>query len=136
MIERKKKICIECGRESYIFSKGRCRDCAGKSYAKPKQTPIKKSFPKPTGELALFQAIWLSRPHVCEVTGIPIKDFSVHCFMHVLSKKAYPKFRLNHRNILLVAPNVHHEYDNGDRSKPVFDKVRELHDALISDYYK
>jgi ribosomal protein L37E len=130
LIERKKKICIKCGRESYIFSKGRCETCAKQSYGSISRTK------KPTGELALFQALWLSRPHMCEVTGVVIKEFNVQCFMHVLSKKAYPKFRLNHRNILLVAPEVHHEYDNGDRSKPMFCKVRELHDSLITEYYK
>lgn len=36
MIKRKKKVCTECGNEDYIFSKGRCKPCAQKSYSKPK----------------------------------------------------------------------------------------------------
>lgn len=32
MIERKKKICVECGKERFIFSKGRCEYCAKKEY--------------------------------------------------------------------------------------------------------
>jgi len=44
----KKKICIECGRLDYYFSKKRCKPCAQKSYAKPKAkkkyiSPISKS---------------------------------------------------------------------------------------------
>lgn len=136
MIKRKKKPCVGCGRESYIFSKDRCRDCARMSYSKPKQSPIKKKIPKATGELALFQAIWNTRPHICQVSGNPIKEFDVRCFMHVLSKKAYPAYRLFDKNILLVTPDIHHEYDCGDRSKPIFDKVRKLHDQLIESYYK
>jgi hypothetical protein len=40
MIKPKKKICSECQKESYIFSKGRCKPCAAKSYGKPK--PVSK----------------------------------------------------------------------------------------------
>lgn len=83
----------------------------------------------------MFVAIWNSRPHVCEVSGERIKDFNVSCFMHILSKKAYPKFRLYDKNILLVTPEVHHRYDCGARSAPEFEKVRELHDNLINQYY-
>lgn len=42
---RKKKICKECGKERYIFSKGRCEYCASKSYTprkKKKTTPKRK----------------------------------------------------------------------------------------------
>lgn len=30
MIERKKKICVECDKETYLFSGGRCKPCAQK----------------------------------------------------------------------------------------------------------
>lgn len=136
MIKRKKKPCVECDRDSYIFSKGRCEYCARMSYAKPKQSPIKKKIPKATGELALFQAIWNTRPHICQVSGEPIKEFDIRCFMHVISKKAYPAYRLFDKNILLVTPEVHHEYDFGDKSKGIFKNVNLLHDELIQSYYK
>jgi len=129
------KICVECGRPCKWFSKKRCVYCARKSYGKPKQSKIKTKTYKPTGELVLFQAIWQSRPHICQVSGEPIKEFNVYCFMHVLSKKAYPKYRLFDKNILLVTPDIHREYDCGDRSKPVFSNVMQLHDDLISSYY-
>ncbi len=37
-IKLKNKECVECGRDNQPhFSKGRCKDCAQKSYNKPKQ---------------------------------------------------------------------------------------------------
>ena len=42
MITPKKKICSECQKESYIFSKGRCKPCAAKSYGKPKAISDKR----------------------------------------------------------------------------------------------
>ena len=48
MIERKKKICKECGTPQYIFSKGLCRRCWGKSQKQPlslRQTPYKPLSP-------------------------------------------------------------------------------------------
>lgn len=44
MIRRKKKICVKCGKEKYIFSKGRCKLCSQKSYSKPK---AKKKYISP-----------------------------------------------------------------------------------------
>ena len=92
-------------------------------------------MPKPTGEKVLFDVIWATRPHVCEVSGQIIREANVSCFMHILSKGAYPKFRLFDKNILLVTPEIHNEYDNGDRSDPKFYQVMKLHDELIKKYY-
>jgi len=133
-----KKCSVEgctCNRR---WSRGLCRYHFLKlNPPKPiKKVPLKKTKNKSTGELVLFNAIWATRPHVCQVTGDPIKEFSIWCFMHVLSKKSYGKFRLFDKNILLVLPGIHHEYDNGDRSLPLFKQVNILHDELITLYYE
>lgn len=135
MIPRKKKLCkCGCGKEGYVWARGYLK---GHEPIKEKPFRVMEQMKrKPTGELVLFEAIWKSRPHVCQVTDQPIKHFSVSCFMHVLSKGAYPKFRLFDRNILLVMPDVHDKYDCGDRSDPMFEKVRKLHDELVQLYYK
>lgn len=36
-------------------------------------------------------------------------------FAHILGKQAYPGYRLNPDNIILVDPDVHHYYDNSDK---------------------
>lgn len=99
------------------------------------RSPLKKKIRKPTGELLVFEMIWAERPHVCQVTGDPILKFDPWCFMHVLSKGAFPKFRLLKENILLVTRATHIEYDNGDRSHEMFDEVNKLSEYLKFKYY-
>ena len=52
MIPRKKKTCKECGKEDYIWSKGRCKPCASKSYKKlgPSKKAKDKTEAGPVGE--------------------------------------------------------------------------------------
>ena len=93
---------------------------------------------KPTGELKLFQEIWIERPHVCFVSGDKIKGFSVQCFAHVLPKGSYPSLRLNKDNIVLLTSANHYLYDHcKDQAKklPMFDKLFELHDKSKRKYY-
>ena len=69
---------------------------------------------KTTGEKELFLRIYAERNGTCEVTGQQIK-YDVNNFAHILSKGAYPKFRLLPENIIHVHPDVHHYYDNSDK---------------------
>lgn len=70
----------------------------------------KTGFKKPTGELAIFKEIFKERGGKCQVTGKAI-DFHPISFMHVLSKGAFPKFRLKKENIVMVLPEIHELYD-------------------------
>lgn len=104
---------------------GRCRPCANKRFrgygkAKPlgngpikRKTPIKKAR-KPTGELKFFQELWedeKNRPHVSFLSGQAIKYFNPWCFAHVLAKGpgAYPRYRLEPKNIVYLTPDEHHQ---------------------------
>jgi len=95
---------------------------------------------KVTGELGLFREIAQERPHVCFVTGTPILRLTVWNAAHVLSKGAFPKFRLKKENVVLVQQWVHDLYDHGDRSKlekyPGYQKLIELHDKLKTEYFQ
>lgn len=79
MIKRKKKVCNECGKEDYIFSKGRCKPCAQKSYGKPK---AKKKFIAPISKgQADRLAVYRKRKHkfmkanpYCKVCGKDATD--------------------------------------------------------------
>lgn len=102
--------------------------------AQPFSTIKKKPY-RATGEKIVFEMIWEERPHICQVTGDPIHTFDVWCFMHILSKGAYPKFKLRKDNILLVAKYVHTEYDDGDRSSHMFDEVNMMAEKLKLEYY-
>lgn len=69
-----------------------------------------------TGELEFFVRIWRETPiseRVSFLDGTPILYFDIRCFMHVLPKKLYPKFRLERINIVFGTPDQHRAYDQG-----------------------
>jgi len=95
--------------------------------------PLKNK--KPTGELALFQAIWATRRHVSFLSGKSLGEFNVCYFAHVISKKQWPKGRLTDKNIILLTPEEHALYDQGteeQRAKYGYDwnKIYELKQQL------
>src|ERR1035437_4451523 len=66
----------------------RVKDSIKKSYTVPTN--------KPTGELALFRALWDTRKHVAFISRREIVFFHPTFFAHVLAKgkNKYPKFKL------------------------------------------
>lgn len=121
----KMKICGACEKEFPVLWKAKTRDrpamCKGcwATYSaddsKPlKRTTVKQKPKKATGELKLFMQIYADRKGKCEITGKQI-PFDVNNFAHILSKGAYPSYRLNPENIIHVMPEIHHLYDNSDK---------------------
>lgn len=94
---------------------------------------------KATGELKLFQEIFDQRGGRCEITGEELA-FNVWCFMHILSKGAYPSYRLKPENIMLVRPDIHQLYDCSDKYTliklfPRAEVIYERKEALKREYY-
>lgn len=75
------------------------------------RSSIKKKAPASTGELDMFKRIYAKRGMRCCFTGERIQ-FHVESFMHVLSKGAFPSFRLEELNVLMVVREIHKLYDN------------------------
>lgn len=101
---------------------------------------IKKKFPKSTGEKELFLQIWRERPHISAINGEPLGDEpNTYNFMHVLSKKAYPDFRLKNENIVLATFDQHYYYDSGGTPHPEdiegWKKIAALQEKLKIEYY-
>lgn len=154
-IKLKKKICIRCQKETYLFAKKLCRSCYNyvatikkrdddKEHKKsPKLKPVKRKpnpkkktyIRKATGELEVFKKIWKERPHICQVTGQALTVDNVN-FSHILPKGRYPKFRLREENIWLVTWEIHHQWEHGNRLDPMFDKKRELRSILKHRYHE
>jgi len=111
-----------------------------KKFAQPKlQTGIKKKAKEPTGELALFREIFKEKNGKCQITGHDI-IFDPSSFMHILSKGAYPRFRLYKKNILMVEPEIHHFYDCSDKEHLLFEYpkakiIYELKEQLKIEYH-
>jgi hypothetical protein len=92
---------------------------------------------KPTGDKEFFLSIWDERKHFSEVGG----EFLGHepktfFFSHILTKGAYPRFRHNKKNILLMSFEEHQEWEFTDRKDPKWDKVKQLAEELRSEYYE
>ena len=136
MIKLKKKICKICEKESYIFSKGRCKKCSAK-----KKNPPKKE--KSDDQLRMFLTLWKNSNKVSEISGKPLLGFE-HSnwhwqFEHILSKGAYPSFKLNPENIMLMLPEEHiYLTDNTDKAKqdPLYKKYFEKKELLKQKYYE
>lgn len=148
MIKRKTLPCTECNDglpKPVAFSRGSqgpnptilC-EYHNKLRKDKERLPIgyrKSKSKKPTGELALFQAIWATRRHVSFLSGKPLGEFNVCYFAHVISKKQWPKGRLTDKNIILLTQEEHTLYDQGteeQRAKYGYDwnKIYELKQQL------
>jgi len=62
--------------------------------------------------------VWLKRPHRCFVTGESLEKYKssnlfVNLFAHILRKSAYPHWKYEHNNIVLLKPEVHTLFDDG-----------------------
>lgn len=115
-----KKTCKDCGGEKYIFSKGRCKQCANKTYKK-----LTNKI-KPTGEKQLFIEIWNQRPHMCINCNTWLgNDPCAHFFSHIKSKKQHPELRLVKTNIELLCFDCHYERDHGTKEK--FERRKNTH---------
>lgn len=134
-----------CGGQGLIKTSSRllCESCEKDKKKAPKLSKLLKDIQprekESKGELALFMSIWATRPHRCQISGEPIKNFDIRCFSHVLSKGAFPNFRLYDKNIVLKSPEMHEEYTikaesdllKDSRWKWFFDLKKEL----IAEYY-
>lgn len=63
----------------------------------------------------LFEHVWETRDHKSEISGkdlLPKGHSLWHWqFAHVLSKQAYPAYKLEEKNIMLVLPHEHTEQE-------------------------
>jgi len=106
MIKRE-GICVVCKGKAIIAKRLPSGDLCfkhnqdrlwAKRQGKPKAPNI-RTLRKPTGELIVFNRIYEASQGKCCITG-DFLVFDIKNFAHVLSKAAYPSFRLLEENIL------------------------------------
>lgn len=84
----------------------------------------------------LFFQIWNNRKHQCFACDAYLGEEPLaHYFAHILSRGAYPKFKLVPWNIVLMCLNCHHEFDFGDCNLERFNSVNEIKQQLKEHYY-
>ena len=83
----------------------------------------------------MMEELWMERPHICEITGRPIRNYSIWNFHHILSKQSYPEGRLDKANILICLPEIHQEiHDFKSREKKKFEWVYKYAEVLKIKY--
>lgn len=135
--------CSKCNNKRYIVNKKHmmCQQCNKERLnGGKKKISVKSRFKnrrKPTGELSLFKAIWETRPHLCQVSGVKLHQFDIRMFSHLLAKGAYPSFRLYEKNIWLVHPDIHHQWEFKAHSElpSIFAEKLKLKEELKREYY-
>lgn len=141
-----KGICSVCELESpagilppekYIVNKS--KNLCQYHNKKRKAKPIKKKFPKPSGEGALFKQIWDDHEpeeRVSFVTKLPLPDqheMRTYYFSHILTKGSYPELRLNRDNIQFMTLKEHHDWEfakDSIKDDPKWSHVFELAEKL------
>lgn len=86
----------------------------------------------------LFLKIWKERrPHVCDLCdGFLGHEPLAYYFSHILSKGAYPRFKLLEKNIMYNCLDCHTKWDQGDpKGLKNFTKISELKQELKQEYY-
>lgn len=133
----KKDSCVSStGSESNGYNR------AGGGKIQPKRTERssinKNGKIRPTGELAIFKEIYEERGPYSQISRQWV-DFAPICFSHVLSKGAYPSFRLYKKNIVIKTAKEHQMWET-ERHKlkdlPEWAWFFELEQELKHEYYE
>jgi len=116
---------------------------------KPEKQPKKQSkglIKKPksaTGEKALFDKLYKESNKRCQITDKPLlppeHDLYIRQFSHCLTKAAYPSYRLEPSNIVLMLPECHYDWEfNRHKIKgdPKWQWHFELEEELKEQYHK
>lgn len=126
MIRQKKKICIKCGNETYIFSKGRCRSCTPNKSIKKSYNHIKKISEK--GKIKkeaktirtkeIHQSMynwWLKQEkNQCMSCGCKLpNEFHTWMVDHKIMKSKHPELALEEENFFLCCLSCHSSKENG-----------------------
>ena len=132
--------CNKCGYHNR--GPGKCWACDSQMTEEKEKKPYKipkvsKKQRKVSDEdWAFWLEIWNERKHKSEVSGEELpREPMAWMFSHVLTKKAYPAFRLNKKNIVLMTYQEHQDWEFGDRQDPKWDKIKALAEELKIEYY-
>lgn len=80
----------------------------------------------------------MNREHICDLCGVYLGEIpKSFYFSHILSKGAYPAYKLNPENLMLNCFDCHQKWDHGDPTalkgyKNISNKKQELK----SNYYE
>jgi hypothetical protein len=141
LIRRIKKICKECNTKQYIFSKGRCKYCASKSYKKPKRVSEKQKSAKKTQSNRRSKYFDYHIEHCthCEESGVAIPYPSRLNVCHLVDKGRHPSVEDNLDNCVYLTGDLHTEFDNllfKHRFEEITEKFKNSHEIIWKKFKK
>ena len=89
----------------------------------------------PQANERFYRWVWEHKPHICEETMRPLREYSsVYC-SHILSRGAHPEMAHDPRNINLLCPEMHAKWENGNkRSMRIWAKNKKTIEKLKAEY--
>ena len=109
MLKRKLKICKGCNKETYLFSKGLCKNCAAKESAKKVKITSKSTKKKRKTIAALKKdaRYWFQRwirlrdlgNTCCYGSGVKLTDIKTYDACHYLKFELYPEAGFDEDNV-------------------------------------
>ena len=139
MIKKKKK-CINCEKESYIWSKNLCKICFTRLNP-PKKIKYKSSKQNlkdiekkecTNKQFEMFLNIWSKRRHYCESCGLWLGNEPLSIFFdHLLEKSIYKEFALLEENIYLCCGECHTKKTNGFPTENHRKTIKNIKDLLL-----
>ena len=133
--------CVRCTNDNVLIAvkAGYCQRCNHelKQQAKKRYKDVCVVKPqKEPGQWEVFMEIWDEREHVSAISGTDLGDTPKAIFFsHLLSKGAFPRFKLKKENIWLVTAQEHMDWETGDRSHPKFKEKLKEYERLKQLYY-
>lgn len=137
---KKKKICKECEKETFIWSRNLCKNCFSKlnppkkiqyKSAKQKLKDVKKKE-YTNKQFQMFFNIWSKRRHYCESCGLWLGNEPLSIFFdHLLEKSKYPEFALIENNIYLCCGECHTRKTNGFPTENHRKAIKNIKDLLL-----
>lgn len=71
----------------------------------------------PKANEKFYHWMWRNKINVCEETGMPLYEYNPKFISHLLSRGAYPEMAHDPRNINILNPEAHHQWENGNRKQ-------------------
>lgn len=82
-----------------------------------------------------FHWIWQHKPHLCEETLRPLKNYSAVYCSHILTRGAFPEMAHDPRNINILCFEMHNKWENGKREEMrIYNKNMRTIELLKQEY--
>ena len=142
MIPRKKKICKGCGKDDFIFSKGRCKQCAIKTYSKTPKTSDKTKESVKASKIYYQVQIDTNKVKnkgkcICEECNKEIKEPVGMNVSHIISAGANKALYLEPLNSFILCVPCHNRWEFEDRqAMSIYPEAMERKEKLTLKYYQ